>query len=266
VTDSACYSVTRYLSMARQIGLTPSLSAEYLRRYQAGEWRGSLFADIILRELSGRDGSCTVVDIGCGGGFDGSKELQEKIAARSGEYVGIEPDEAAELGAYFSRVHRTTLERAPIEEASVDLAFCVMVVEHVSDPAAFMAKVSHILRRGGVFWAFTIDLRHWSAWCSLLLERLSAKGRYLDALHGPRGLERYNNYPVQYRLNTPKQVESVGGGFTNIDFLPLMKVGAEDYNLPPILRPLNHALDRALSFVGAPGSNLAFRMVRGDRP
>jgi SAM-dependent methyltransferase len=237
----------------------------YLRRYASAEWRAKIFADMVLDDLRELGPACTVVDIGCGGGFDDSRELQQRIAAHAGTYVGVEPDAAMAVGPHFSIVHRCPFESAPIPSASVDLAFCVMVTEHIEKPADFMARVADILRDGGVFWAFTIDLRHWSAWSSLLMEKSGAKDVYLDLLHGRRGVDRYCNYPVRYRLNTPGQVRRHAAAFRDADFLSLSRIGAEDGNLPRWLRPMNHFVDRVLRFVGAPGSNLAYRLTRAPR-
>jgi len=237
----------------------------YTRRYQSAEWRAQIFADIVLDEVANLGRTCTVLDIGCGAGFDGSRALQEQIAARSAAYIGVEPDVAMTVGPHFTAVHRCLFEAAQIAPASIDVAFGVMVAEHIENPAAFMSRLADVLRDGGVFWAFTIDLRHWSAWSSLLMEKTGLKNLYLNMLHGKRGEDRYHNYPVQYRLNTPRQVRRHAGDFAHAEFISFSRVGAEDYNLPGMLRPMNHVLDHALGFVGAPGSNLAFRLVRSPR-
>lgn len=237
----------------------------YLRRYESAEWRAQIFADMVIDDLRELGPRCTVVDIGCGAGFDDSREIQRRIAAHAGTYIGVEPDVTMAVGPHFSTVHRCAFEAAPIPPASVDLAFCVMVTEHIDKPADFMARLADVLRDGGVFWAFTIDLRHWSAWSSLLMEKSGAKDAYLDLLHGRRGIDRYCNYPVQYRLNTPRQVRKYASGLLNAEFLSLTRIGAEDGNVPRWLRPLNHFVDHVLQFVGAPGSNLAYRLTRAPR-
>jgi SAM-dependent methyltransferase len=245
--------------------LSRSRRDAYVQRYQSAEWRAQVFADMILDELTAIGPHSTVVDIGCGGGFDGSKELQECLASRASQYIGVEPDTEAIPGPHFTTVHRCLFEDAPIAPASVDVAFGVMVVEHVANPRAFMGKVAEILKDGGVFWAFTIDLRHWSAWCSLLMEKTKLKDVYLDTLYGKRGEMRYCNFPVQYRLNRPGQVTAYTRDFSSAEFISLTRIGAEDFNIPSFLRPVNHLVDHVLSAVGAPGSNLAFRLVRAPR-
>jgi hypothetical protein len=94
---------------------------------------------------------------------------------------------------------------------------------------------------------------------------MGIKNTYLDILHGVRGVERYANYPVYYALNTPRSVARHAHAFAGADFINLTRIGAEDYNLPRFARPLNRAVDRLLNVLGAPGSNLAFRLVRAPR-
>ena len=237
----------------------------YSARYASGEWRSRIFADIVLDELSARGRPCTVVDVGCGGGFDGSLELQREISLRAGRFIGVEPDPATAVADCFAEVHRSILEQAPIATASVDVAFAVMVAEHVPQPAEFMAKAADLLVDGGVFLAFTVDARHWSAWASLAFDKLGFKDLYLDRLHGKRGEARYSNFPVHYRLNSPRSAVAHSSRWFETRTLNLFRVGAEDYNLPAALRPINRVLDRGLSSLGAPGSNLVIRAVRKSR-
>jgi SAM-dependent methyltransferase len=240
----------------------PQQFDSYKARYRAGDWRSPIFCDMVLEDLGRMGAKPAVLDIGCGAGFDGSLELQEKIAAVSGKYIGIEPDTAVQTAPCFNEVHRSFLVEAPVPPRSIDLAYAVMVVEHVSDPGRFLAKVAEVLRDGGVFWAFTVDLRHWAAWASLLFERLKIKERYLNSLIGERGVDRYENYPVHYRLNTPGQVARHAKEFSKIETVSFHRIGQEDYYLPKIVLPLNHGIDRLLMAVGAPGSNVAFRAVK----
>ena len=154
-------------------------------RYTAGEYRSAAFADVLLDEMANLGGALTVLDIGCGGGFDGDMPLQRRIGAAASRFIGVEPADDITPDPCFHEVHRCLLEQAPIVPGSVDLAYAVMVAEHVADPAAFMASVARVLRPGGVFWAFTIDARHWSAWASLVLERARLKGRYRSRYRAP---------------------------------------------------------------------------------
>ena len=45
----------------------------------------------------------------------------------------------------------------PLDDASVDLAVCDWVLEHVTEPATFVSELARVLRPGGVFVARTIN-------------------------------------------------------------------------------------------------------------
>ena len=232
------------------------------QRYTAGEYRSEVFAEIVLQELAMLGPGCTVLDIGCGGGFDGDVPLQRRIAAAAGRFIGIEPADDITPDPCFHEVHRALLEQAPIASGSIDLAYAVMVAEHVADPAAFMASLARVMRKGGVFWAFTIDARHWSAWASMFLERTHLKSFYMNTVLGARGKDRWQNYPVEYKLNSPRQLARYAADFSSVDCLSLYRAGAESSSLPALLKGPNKLLDSVLEAAGAPGSNFVFRLVR----
>ena len=231
------------------------------QRYRSGEYRAPLFAEIVLDDLAQMGPRPTVLDIGCGGGFDGNVDLQRRIGAVAGKFVGIEPADDVTPADCFSEVYRCLLESAPIPTGSIDLAYSVMVVEHVADPQGFMDALARLLRPGGIFWAFTIDARHWSAWASLLLEHSRTKALYMNTVLGARGKKRWQNYPVEYKLNSPTQLRRHTSAFQHVDCMTLYRPGAENSSLPALLRGPNRALDALLNAVGAPGSNFVFRLV-----
>jgi SAM-dependent methyltransferase len=231
-------------------------------RYASGEYRAPVFADVVLLELQSLGEGASVLDIGCGGGFDGDVGLQARIGAAAGRFIGVEPADDITPDACFAEIHRCTLEQAPIMAGSIDLAYAVMVVEHVSDPRGFVDSVARVLRRGGVFWAFTVDARYWTAWASALLDRARLKAPYMNVLLGSRGVERWQNYPVEYKLNTPARVARHCGQFTRVESLSLHREGGEATSLPAPLRGANRWLGKTLATLGLPGPNLVVRLVR----
>jgi len=238
--------------------------SSYLQRYRQGEWRAKIFRDLILADFqnSRANSPPVVLDIGCGRGFDGDPRLQGSLASAASSYVGVEPDPDVDLASFFSTVHRCPFEAAPIPDGSVDLAFTVMVLEHLDDPATFWNKVHAVLRPGGVFWGFTMDARHWFVRASLLAKRLRVKDVYLNWLHGRRGDDRYENYPVCYRSNTPGQLDQLTRAFQSRGVLSIGKVGQLDYYFPSGLRWLSRALDRRAIRRDDVGSLLAVRVVK----
>jgi SAM-dependent methyltransferase len=237
----------------------------YLQRFMDREWRARIFRDMVLADagaLESERGKLAILDIGCGGGFHSDAGLQESIARVAGRYIGVEPDTQIELGRFFDATHRCRFEDAGIEPGSIDLAFAVMVLEHLEDPGEFWDKVHRSLSPGGVFWAFTVDARHWFVAASKLTERLGVKDIYLDLLHGKRGEERYENYETHYRTNTPAQVAGLVKSFSNCTVLNFRQVGQLDYYFPKPLRWTGRIIDRLAMRMDWPGSVLAVRVEK----
>ncbi len=99
-----------------------------------------------------------------------------------------------------------------------------------------------------------MDARHYFTRASQLTDALGIKDAYLNLLRGERGTERYENYPVFYRLNSPKQFLRHAAGFRRIDFISLARVGQLDHYVPRQLRFLTNFIDRATMRRGQPGS------------
>lgn len=244
------------------VGMQDDPWGSYVERYHRGEWRARIFRDMVLAEIGLLGRPATVLDVGCGRGFDDDLRLQEQIAAAATRYIGIEPDPTVPAGSYVHEVHRCTLEDAPVEPGSIDVALAVMVLEHVPDPGPFWNKLHEVLRDGGVFWGFTTDARHIFCVLSRWTARLRVKDLYLDLLHGRRGAERYENYPVHYRCNTPEHVIQDTRAFQDCAFINFSRVGQLDYYLPRPLRPLGRWADRRATRRRGPGTLLAIRLVK----
>jgi SAM-dependent methyltransferase len=105
-----------------------------------------LQAGSIWNDLRGELGSArgVVLDIGCGA------QPLRSLLPRGVTYIGIDIAESDERFGY-----RTTGTRYfdgpvwPVDDASVDLAFATETLEHVDDPARFLAEAFRVLRPGG---------------------------------------------------------------------------------------------------------------------
>ena len=236
---------------------------EFQERYAAGEWRTPIFADMIWRDIRAQSpNSLTLLDIGCGAGFDDEERFQHEFADACKRMIGVEPDPAVPVAKCFDDVHRTLLEDARLPDESVDVAWSVMVLEHVAQPEKFFAEVHRVLRPGGVFWAFTVDSRHYFVKLTRLLSLLRLKELYLQRLHGEGGTEPFRHYPTVYRCNSPATVRRVAKSFTRMEFGNLMRVGQLDYYLPAAVRPVFHGIDRMLVAGGRPGALLTIRLTK----
>lgn len=246
--------------------VTPAERLDYaaqLARYRSGVWRDRILHDAVIADARKRSDRPTILDIGCGRGLDGDVPLQQSIAAAAGTFIGVEPDRTVAIGSWFDVVHRSPLEDAPIPAGTVDVAYAVMVLEHLEDPAPFLGAVSRILAPGGVFWGMTVDSRHRFCKVSASLDRFGMKDHYLTWLLGVRGEERYENYPVHYRCNEPAAIEPHIKSFRSAEFWNLSRIGQCDGYVPRPFRSIAALLDRLDMARGLPGTLL---MIRLEKP
>jgi SAM-dependent methyltransferase len=235
------------------------IAAECQQRYRQGEWRAKIFRDLVIGAVQSTGSAAKVLDIGCGHGFDCDMQIQEQIADEAAELIGIEPDGDVQVSHRFTVCHRMPFERAPIEAGSIDVAYAVMVMEHVRNPNEFFEKMHQILRPGGIFWGFTVDRRHYFCAASRLLEALRLKEAYLNRLQGSRGRDRYENYRTYYRCNSPSQVERLTRGFSQVDTFTLSRPGEIDSCYPKSLIPVFRGVDWLIDRLGLPGPLLFVR-------
>jgi SAM-dependent methyltransferase len=237
--------------------------AVYLERYRAGEWRDQIFHDLILADARRLGPRPVILDIGCGDGFDVDVPLQRSIAQAAGRFIGVEPDPAVSLGDYFTETHRCLFQDARLAAESVDVAYAVMVLEHLPDPAVFWDKLHQVLADGGVFWGLTIDARHLFSRLSLWGDRLRIKNFYLDRVIGPTPDQgRYKNYPTYYRTNTPRQIMRFARDFRSCECINFSRVGQWGNFLPSWLRAVADRMDRHSIRTGRPGTLLITRAIK----
>ena len=234
---------------------------EAIRQYEAGAWRARVFHELVLRDIKAWP-EPTVLDIGCGKGFDGDPKLAVTLASHSKKYLGVEPDESVVLQRIFSHVYHAMFEQAEIDAESIDIAFCVMVLEHIKEPKSFIEKLHRVLRPGGVFWGFTVDTRHWFPLVSTVADRLRVKELYLRLTRGERGVDRYENYPVYYRMNNPNDVLPLTKMFRSHSFVNFYRPGQLDFYCGSALRPVGRGLEKISHRCGVPGVLLAIRLQK----
>ncbi|WP_410793580.1 bifunctional 2-polyprenyl-6-hydroxyphenol methylase/3-demethylubiquinol 3-O-methyltransferase UbiG [Kribbella sp. C-35] len=121
--------------------------------------RFAYFRDVLERTARDPAGR-RAVDIGSGGGF-----LAEEFARSGCLVVGIDPSEVsvrtardhARSSGLDARYVVATGEHLPLAGASVDIAYCCDVLEHVSDLDRVIAETARVLKPGGIYLFDTIN-------------------------------------------------------------------------------------------------------------
>ena len=85
----------------------------------------------------------TVMDLGCGDQF-----LREAIEIRGGAYIGLDVEDLD-----FEK------DDFPIKADSIDVAISLSVIEHLYDPGVFLGEIKRVLKKSGVVWLETPDIK-----------------------------------------------------------------------------------------------------------
>ena len=83
-----------------------------------------------------------VVDLGCGDCY-----VRRAFEDRGASYRGIDVDEC-----------NLEAEDFPLNNESADIAICLALIEHLTDPGHFLAEIKRVLKPGGLLWMSTPDI------------------------------------------------------------------------------------------------------------
>ena len=101
-----------------------------------------------------------LLDVGCGGGL-----LSEPMSRMGAQVLGLDPapasieiakSHAEETGAEAD-YRQGTVEELLHEGVAFDVVLAMEVIEHVPDPAAFVAAATRLVAPGGIFLASTLN-------------------------------------------------------------------------------------------------------------
>ena len=116
----------------------------------------------IVREALAASPGERILDVGCGPGFY-CAELAAEVGP-SGSVVGVDSSKAMlELAGRRCAGHQEVeLRRGdavslPVDDATVDGAICVQVLEYLADPTVALAEMHRVLRPGGRVVVWDVD-------------------------------------------------------------------------------------------------------------
>ena len=165
----------------------------------------------------------TVVDFGAGRGNQaearGVVGALSRFKGRCARSVGVDVDPVVLENPYVDESYLIDADaRTPLPDASADIVFSYAVLEHVADPAAFVAEVRRILKPGGWFCAWTPN-----KWGYVALGARLIPNRYharLIRTVEPGGRDAHDVFPTVYRMNTRSAIRRWFGtaGFEDFSF------------------------------------------------
>ena len=100
------------------------------------------------------------------------------------------------------------METAQLPEDNFDVAYSSMVMEHLTDPEAFMKAICRCLKPGGVYLFVTPNGRNLVVRAGRGLRRIHLLEIVLRLVKGKQQVDEYH-YPVQYRFNTPEVIDLI---------------------------------------------------------
>ena len=132
--------------------------------------------------------------------------------------------------------------RWPLDDASVDLAVSDFVLEHVTDPGAFVHELARVLRPGGVFIARTISRRSILAAAATVVPN----HRHAKALERLQpGRKSTDVFQTAYQMNTRRDLARLFGG--DFDWALARRTGLKQYFRPwPRVRRMVAQVERHL--------------------
>lgn len=227
---------------------------------------GQVFTELVVDECRRRGGEGRVLDIGCGSGVGREASHQWKIKNAASDFWGIEPDpDVTPVAGLFDHFQHALMETAELPAESFDAAYSSMVMEHVANPASFLAAVHRVLKPGGAYLFVTPNAESFVPWATKTLHAMRIDELALRIIKRKAEVEEYH-YPVQFRANSPRQIDRLAavGGFAPPEYAYFEGRGSHGYLRGPLM-PVRWLLTGKRRLIRRP-SRLATMVCRLTKP
>lgn len=87
--------------------------------------------------------NCSVLDLGCG-----DMHLKEPLTQLGFKYFGLDIQDA-----------NFETDKLPFKENNFDIVLSLAVLEHIFDPSVFLSQIMRVLKKGGLLWLSTPDIK-----------------------------------------------------------------------------------------------------------
>jgi SAM-dependent methyltransferase len=173
----------------------------------------------------------TIVDLGCGPGY-----YTDALRGRGATVIPIDNSlDELELGAKPPEGY--VLGDAgdlPLEDASVDGAFCSNIFEHTPSAEPILLEVERVLRPGG--WAYL----SWTNWYSPWGGHLMSPYQYLGPRWGPALYERRNGKPEKHAYGETLWACHIGPTLRFVRARPWLEIERVEPRYWPRAHPVMH--------------------------
>jgi SAM-dependent methyltransferase len=174
-----------------------------------------------------------IAEVGCGRGVlvdtgRDEKKAWQDLRGAGRQVIGIDVDPIGVENPVIDEFRLIGDDGVwPLESASVDLAVSDFVLEHVTDPPAFMSELTRTLRPGGVFIARTVS-RH--SFLSMAARAVPNRrhSRVLNVFQP--GRQAQDVFHTAYQMNTRKQLAALFDA--DYDWAAASRTGLDRYFMP----------------------------------
>jgi len=177
------------------VGTVEQLKEEY---FGGDPHPNSIFEETVLKHLKPSD---TILDIGCGRTAPNLRNMRGKAARLIGiELVDFTPETKALPDLELHNNDMANL--VDIADASINLAYCRSVMEHIERPEQCYREMYRVLKPGGKFIFLTANIWDYASIIAMLVP---------NALHPlivnrTEGREMEDTFPTQYRTNSRRKI------------------------------------------------------------